>query len=85
MVDFDLLYQWGCAILEELREVSKEINALEGYKPRKRNVLDSNIREKLADLLFSVKCIANRYQINLSIEFNKILKKYNKRDPSRFC
>lgn len=68
-------------INEELGEVSRD---LEKYKPRRPNAQGSNIGEELADLLFSVMCIANHYQINLSIEFNKILEKYNKRDSNRF-
>ena len=73
-----------CAIMEELGEVTREINSLEGYKPKKSNKLNSNLGEELADLLFSVVCIANHYNVDLGKEFNKILDKYSKRDSIRF-
>ena len=73
-----------CAIVEELGEVAKEINSLEGDKPKKSGEKKINLGEELADLLFSVICIANRYKIDLSQEFKKIIKKYTERDSNRF-
>ena len=46
-------------IIEELGEVAKEINSLEGYKPKKDNDFDGNLGEELADLIFSILCLAN--------------------------
>ena len=73
-----------CAIMEELGEVAREINANEGYKPKKLKTEVSNLGEELADLLFSIICIANYYKINLGKEFNSIIKKYSRRDSNRF-
>lgn len=73
-----------CAIIEELGEVAKEVNSLEGYKPKKSNKLDINLGEELADLLFSIICIANHYKIDLDNEFKEIFKKYSERDSNRF-
>lgn len=73
-----------CAIMEELGEVAREINSLEGYKPKKSNKLNSNVGEELADLLFSIICIANHYKVDLGKELNKIIDKYSKRDSKRF-
>ncbi|UCD02101.1 MAG: nucleotide pyrophosphohydrolase [Promethearchaeota archaeon] len=73
-----------CAIMEELGEVAREVNSLEGYKPKKSKITDSNLGEELADLLFSIICIANHYNIDLGKEFNNIIVKYSKRDSSRF-
>lgn len=73
------------ASLEELGEISREINNLEGYKPKKEKVeLESQLDEELADLLFSLICIANYYDINLTNSFHKIIAKYSKRDSKRF-
>ncbi|MHA2391044.1 MAG: MazG nucleotide pyrophosphohydrolase domain-containing protein [Promethearchaeota archaeon] len=72
------------AIIEELGEVAKEINSLEGYKPKKDNGFEVHLGEELADLIFSIVCLANHYQINLGKEFDNILKKYTKRDSKRF-
>jgi len=73
------------ASIEELGEISREINHLEGFKPKKEKIKQSSpLEEELADLLFSVICIANYYNINLSKGFHKIITKYSKRDSKRF-
>ncbi|MFX0083181.1 MAG: nucleotide pyrophosphohydrolase [Candidatus Hodarchaeota archaeon] len=73
-----------CAIVEELGEVAREINSLEGYKPKKSNDFNSNLGEELADLLFSIICIANYYKVDLGEELINIFDKYSKRDSKRF-
>ncbi len=73
-----------CAIMEELGEVAREVNSLEGYKTKKSNNLESNLGEELADLLFSIVCVANHYKIDLGKQFNKIIDKYSNRDSKRF-
>ncbi len=72
------------AVIEELGEISREINYLEGYKPKKDNKEKSNLDEELADLIFSIICIANHYKVNLSVELTKVMEKYSKRDSKRF-
>jgi NTP pyrophosphatase (non-canonical NTP hydrolase) len=73
------------AIMEELGELAREINSLEGYKPKKNFKLgDIKIGEELADLLFSIICVANHYKIDLSDELGKIIKKYSERNSKRF-
>ena len=39
---------------------------------------------ELADLLFSIICLANYYKINLGDKLNRILEKYTIRDADRF-
>ena len=72
------------AVIEELGEISREINYREGYKPKKSEKEGSNLDEELADLIFSVICIANHYKVNLNIELIKVMGKYTKRDSKRF-
>ena len=73
------------ATMEELGEISREINHLEGFKPKKEYIKQTiQLEEELADLIFSVVCIANYYKINLSKSFQKIIEKYSKRDSKRF-
>ncbi|MFX0105345.1 MAG: nucleotide pyrophosphohydrolase [Candidatus Hodarchaeota archaeon] len=74
-----------CAIMEELGEVAREVNSLEGYKPKKSKIEDSNLAEELSDLLFSIICIANHYKIDLGQKFNNTINKYSERDSTRFC
>ena len=73
-----------CAIMEELGEVAREINSLEGFKPKKEAADTSKLGEELADLIFSIICLANHYHINLGEEIEKTLLKYSVRDSNRF-
>ncbi|MHA1292813.1 MAG: nucleotide pyrophosphohydrolase [Promethearchaeota archaeon] len=72
------------AIVEELGELAREINSLEGFKPKKPTEREVNIGEELADVLFSVICLANHYKIDLNDELNQVLEKYSTRDAMRF-
>ena len=72
------------AIMEELGEVAREINDLEGFKPKKRKKEKVLLGEELADLLFSIICMANHYNIDLNSNLEKVLLKYTKRDANRF-
>lgn len=71
------------SIMEEVGELSREINHAEGYKPKKKDE-PLKIGEELADLLFSIICIANYYDINLEAKIKKVLHKYTQRDAERF-
>ncbi|MHA1301551.1 MAG: nucleotide pyrophosphohydrolase [Candidatus Helarchaeota archaeon] len=76
------------SIMEEVGELSREINAYEGYKPKKienstGNIL-KNIGIELGDITFSLICLANYFKIDLGENFEKALKKYEKRDSNRW-
>lgn len=74
-------------IIEELGELSREINYLEGFKPKKSlkpPKKESFIGEELGDLLFSIICLANHYKVDLNEKVHKTFKKYFKRDATRF-
>ena len=72
------------SITEELGEIAREINHLEGYKPKKPSEEKGNIGGEIADMLFSIICIANYYKIDLPDEFNNSINKYSERDKNRF-
>ncbi|MHA1238501.1 MAG: nucleotide pyrophosphohydrolase [Candidatus Odinarchaeia archaeon] len=72
------------AVIEEVGEVAREINNLEGFKPKKCTEKEGKLGEELADLIFSIVCIANYYKIDLDEEFERIMKKYNNRDLNRW-
>ncbi|MEJ2248395.1 MAG: MazG nucleotide pyrophosphohydrolase domain-containing protein [Candidatus Lokiarchaeota archaeon] len=72
------------ATIEELGELSREINHLEGYKPKKGQDLNPKIGEELGDIFFTLVCLANHYEIDLEKELMKIIEKYTKRDSKRF-
>jgi NTP pyrophosphatase (non-canonical NTP hydrolase) len=72
------------AIIEEVGELAKEINHLEGFKPKKSGDINSNIGEELADVIFATICVANYYKVNINWELAKVIEKYTKRDSKRF-
>ncbi|MHA1784241.1 MAG: nucleotide pyrophosphohydrolase [Candidatus Helarchaeota archaeon] len=73
------------SVVEEVGELAREINSLEKYKKKKNDINEiERISEELGDLLFSVICIANYYEINLEKAFEKIIKKYDERDKHRW-
>ena len=75
------------SITEEVGELAREINSLEKHKPKKEENKGNEIEkigEELGDLVFSILCVANHYNIDMSEQFNKIMMKYSERDKNRF-
>lgn len=74
------------ALVEEMGEISRILNAKEGHKPMKRQVksLDDLLTEEMGDVLFSIACLANYYKIDMHTALAKTIKKYNKRDGDRW-
>ena len=72
------------AITEELGELAREINDLEGFKPKKSKKKKGSLGEELADLLFSIICVANHYDIDLTSSLERVILKFTKRDANRF-
>ncbi len=73
------------AIIEELGEVAREINATEGPKVKREKGGDPpKIKEELADLLFAVICMNNYYKTDMEKELLAIISKYGQRDANRF-
>ncbi len=72
------------SIIEECGEIARELNHLEGYKPKKPTEKEGDLGEELADLLFSVICLGNYYKIDLGEKLNQVLEKYTIRDAKRF-
>jgi NTP pyrophosphatase (non-canonical NTP hydrolase) len=71
------------SIIEEVGELAKEINHLEGFKPKKNNE-GEKIGEELADILYALVCIANYYKIDLNHELARVMNKFSIRDSNRF-
>ncbi|MEE9377126.1 MAG: nucleotide pyrophosphohydrolase [Candidatus Lokiarchaeia archaeon] len=72
------------AVIEEVGELAREINHLEGYKPKKNKDEKIRVGEELADILYALVCIANYYRIDLNAELKKVINKYSERDLKRF-
>lgn len=71
-------------IVEELGEVSRILNALEGEKKPKREIIEEELREELGDLLFTLICLANKFDVDLQEALEMVMEKYTERDSSRW-
>jgi len=65
-------------IMSELGEVAKEILKQTNYGKQEAKQT-KEIESELGDLLFSLTCLANTYNIDLDKALNKVLDKYEKR------
>jgi NTP pyrophosphatase (non-canonical NTP hydrolase) len=71
------------ALTEEVGELAREINHREGYK-KKRTGNESDLSLELADVLYSLICIANHYHIDMEETFKAVIEKYTERDINRW-
>lgn len=69
---------------EECGEVARVMNHLYGDKKKKDGESLENLEEELADLLFTIICIANDHNISLTEGHERKLKKLYTRDNNRF-
>ena len=65
-------------LVEEVGELAKVINALEGPK-RNEDIKKEDVASELGDVFFSLICIANYYDINLEECIKRTIEKYNAR------
>lgn len=71
-------------LTEEVGELAREINHLYGPKKKKN---EENIREmsdEMADVIFTIICLANSKNIDLDKAFKKTMDKCYGRDKNRF-
>jgi NTP pyrophosphatase (non-canonical NTP hydrolase) len=71
-------------LTEEVGELAREINHIFGPKKKKDTEDPKEIADELADMLFTIICLANSQNIDLDEVFEKTMKKYYKRDADRF-
>lgn len=71
-------------LVEEVGELSRELNDQHGEKPKKSNEAPGSIAEELGDILFVVVCIANSLDIDLQDALEQVLAKYDVRDAQRW-
>lgn len=69
---------------EECGEVARVMNHLYGDKKKKEGETLNNLEEELADLLFTIICIANDQKISLAEAHERKLDKLYNRDNHRF-
>ncbi len=71
-------------LIEEVGEVSRILNHQFGDKPKKPDEDHEKLEDELADILFTVICIANSQGIELDEPLRKVMSKLESRDKDRF-
>lgn len=71
-------------MIEEVGELSREINHRYGEKPKKPDEAENSVEMELGDVLFIVLCFANSLGIDLTEAHGKVMHKFNTRDANRW-
>jgi len=72
------------SLMEEVGELAREINHREKIKKKKETEPKEDIGLELADVLFSLICLANHYGVDLEEKFKEVMEKYSSRDANRW-
>jgi NTP pyrophosphatase (non-canonical NTP hydrolase) len=72
------------SLVEEVGELAREINTREKIKKKKETEPEKDIGLEMADVLFSLICLANHYGVDLETKFNEVMEKYSRRDANRW-
>jgi NTP pyrophosphatase (non-canonical NTP hydrolase) len=71
-------------LAEEVGELAREVNHRFGEKTKKREEPEGDLAMEMADILFVLVCMANREGIDLQEAFDRMMKKVETRDGSRW-
>lgn len=71
-------------LAEEVGEVARIINHRYGDKPKKANESDDDLEDELADVLWTVICLANQEGVDLDKGIERAIDKLLVRDKDRF-
>lgn len=71
-------------LTEEVGEVARIINHKYGDKPKKVTEKEDDLEDELADVLWTLICLANQQGINLDVGMQRAINKLTVRDKDRF-
>jgi NTP pyrophosphatase (non-canonical NTP hydrolase) len=71
-------------LTEEVGELAREINHRYGAKKKKTSEDKKELGEEMADVIFTLACMANSLGVDLDESFESVMEKYNSRDGERF-
>lgn len=71
-------------LTEEVGELARELNHRFGAKKKKSTEKKQEVGDEIADIIFTLICLANSLSINLDKSFEKMMKKLNTRDRKRY-
>ena len=78
-------YEILARLTEETGELAREINHLYGTKKKKDGEPKNSLGQELTDIIFTAVCMANSHEINLSKEWERMMKEKNYgRDQNRY-
>jgi len=71
-------------LTEEVGELARELNHRFGPKKKKPEEETAEIGDEIADIIFTLTCLANSLNINLDKHFKRVMDKYYGRDKDRW-
>ena len=71
-------------LTEEVGELARVLNHEVGPKKKKPTEVDQDLGEEMADVLFTLICLANQMDVDLDAAFERTLNKVVRRDSGRF-
>ena len=71
-------------LTEENGELAREINYRYGPKKKKATEEPQNLGDEMADIIFSIVCLANSLDIDLDKHFDRVMDKCYGRDKDRW-
>lgn len=71
-------------LVEEIGELARELNHRFGPKKKKLNEDTPELGDEIADVIFTLTCLANSLHIDMDKHFKRIMKKYSTRDNKRW-
>jgi len=69
---------------EELGELARIVNHLYGEKTKKLDEVEQELGLEMADLFYTLICLANSQGVDLQGALERVLEKYNTRDAARY-
>lgn len=69
---------------EEVGELAREVNHIWGTKKKKSTEETGELEMEMADIIFTLACLANSQKIDLDAAWEKMMNKYEKRDNNRY-
>lgn len=71
-------------IVEEVGEVARILNHEYGDKPKKPGEIHDKLEDEIADVMYSLLCLANTHNIDMDEPLQKAIAKLETRDKDRF-
>jgi NTP pyrophosphatase (non-canonical NTP hydrolase) len=71
-------------LMEEVGELAREVNHRFGPKKKKSGEKNNEIGDEMADIIFTIICLANSLDVDLDKHFKRMMRKLNTRDKNRW-